>query len=53
MEEVFFLQYYLHQDRNITMSMPINERKWMIHKLIEVKQKENDEIEKASKKHKG
>lgn len=50
MEEIFFLQYYLNQDRNTTLSMPINERKWTIHKLIEVKQKENDEIQKASKK---
>lgn len=32
------------------MSMPVHERKWLIQRFIEQKQKENEAIEKARKK---
>lgn len=52
MEEIFFFQYHLHQDRYTTLSMPIYERKWMIERFIQQKNKENDAMEKASKRKK-
>ncbi len=49
MEEVFFFQYHMHMDRTESMSMPVFERKWLIHRFIEQKQKENEAMEKAKK----
>ena len=42
MEEVFFFIYHLHMDRDTALRLPINERKWMIERFIQQKQKEND-----------
>jgi hypothetical protein len=53
MEEVFFFTYHLHQDRDTTLQMPINERKWMIERFILQKNRENDAMEAARKKTKG
>lgn len=46
-EEVFFFQYHLHQDRSTTLSMPINERKWMIERFIQQKNRESEAMEAA------
>ena len=50
MEEVFFFLYHLHLDREHTLCMPINERKWVIERFIEQKNKENEAMESARRK---
>lgn len=52
MEEVFFFQYHLHMGRFECMSMPVYERKWLIRRFIEQKEKENEAMEAAKKKKK-
>lgn len=52
MEEIFFFQYHLHQDRHTTLAMPIYERKWMFERFIQQKNKEHEAMEKASKRKK-
>ena len=37
-------------DRNTTLRMPIFERIWMIERMIEQRERENEQIEKAKKK---
>jgi hypothetical protein len=37
-------------DRNTILRMPINERVWMVERMIEQREKENDAIEKAKRK---
>jgi len=49
MEELFFFQYHMHMSKQDSMSLPVHERKWMIQRFIEQKQRENEEIEKARK----
>ncbi len=35
---------------SVSMRMPINERKWQIQRLVEQKQKENDQMEAERRK---
>ena len=49
-EDVFFLMYYLKQTRSEALKMPINSRKWVIHRLIQQKEKENELHEAARRK---
>lgn len=50
MEEVFFFMYHLHLPRESFMSLPINERKWLIERFIQQKEKENEALEAAKRK---
>lgn len=50
MEEKFFFLYHLHMFPEEAMDMPIHERKWIIQRFIQQKQKEADAIEKSRKK---
>jgi hypothetical protein len=50
MDEQFFFLYHLHVSRKEFMQYPVNERKYIIHKFIEQKEKENEYIEKAKNK---
>jgi hypothetical protein len=50
MEELFFFQYFMHMSKRDCMTLPVHERKWLIQRFIQQKQKENDAIEKARKK---
>ena len=45
MEEVFFFQYHMHLDRNTVMTYPLTERKWLIERFIQQKNKENEQME--------
>jgi hypothetical protein len=49
-EEIFFYTYHLRQDRETTLRMPINERKWTIERFIQQKNRENEAMEAARKK---
>lgn len=49
MEEKFFFLYHMHQDFETTMKMPINERKWMIERFIQQKNKEKEALDNAGK----
>jgi hypothetical protein len=49
-EDVFFFMYYLKQNRPDILKMPINSRKWLIHRLILEKEKENAAQQAARKK---
>jgi hypothetical protein len=50
MEEMFFFMYHMRQSRENFMSLPINERKWLITRFIEQKEKENEAMESARRK---
>jgi hypothetical protein len=50
MDEMFFLRYHMQMTREEFMSCPIHERKYLIHKFIDQKEKENEQLEKARKK---
>jgi hypothetical protein len=50
MEEIFFFLYHLHLSRDNCMALPINERKWMIERFIQQKERENQAIEAAKRK---
>jgi hypothetical protein len=50
MEEQFFFRYHLRASRKEFRTYPINERKWMIARFIQQKEKENEAMEKAKKK---
>jgi hypothetical protein len=50
MEEVFFFVYHLHMGRDDALRLPINERKWMIERFIQQKQKENEAVEAERRK---
>lgn len=49
-EEIFFFQYHMNMDRFRSMKLEIHERKFMINKFVEQKQKEKEEIEKERRK---
>ncbi len=49
MEELFFFQYHMHMSKQDCMSLPVHERKWLIQRFIQQKQKENEAIERAKK----
>ncbi len=42
--------YHLRHTYNEALSIPIHMRKWLIHRLVEQKNKEKEEMEKSSKK---
>lgn len=50
MEEIFFFQYHLRLDRYSCMGLPIPERRFLIDRFIEQKNKEKDEVEKERRK---
>lgn len=50
MEEVFFFMYHLNLSRDAFMCLPINERKWLIERFIQQKEKENEALESAKRK---
>jgi hypothetical protein len=50
MDEQFFFLYHLHVTRSEFMQYPIHERKYLIKKFIDQKEKENEYIEKAKQK---
>jgi hypothetical protein len=50
MEEIFFFQYHLHMSRAEAFNMPVHERKWLIDRFIEQKQKENSAMEDARRR---
>lgn len=50
MDEVFFLMYHMRQSRDATLSLPIVERKWLIRRLLQQKEKEEKWLEAQNKK---
>lgn len=50
MEEQFFFTYHLQRSRDEFRRYPINERKWMIARFLEQKEREEKYIEQAKKK---
>ncbi len=50
MEEIFFFQYHLHLDKPTCMSYEITERKWLIERFIQQKNKENEQMEAERRK---
>jgi hypothetical protein len=49
MEEQFFFKYYLKTGRDEFRDYPILERKWMMHRFLMEKEKENQEMEKLKR----
>lgn len=49
MDEEFFFLYHLKVGRKEFLQYPINERKYIIAKFIEQREKENEHMEKARK----
>ena len=49
MDEQFFFLYHLHVVRDDFYRYPINERRYLIAKFIQQKEKEHEYIEKAKK----
>jgi hypothetical protein len=52
MEEVFFFQYHMRMSRSECMGIPIYERKWLIDRFIDQKNKENQAMEEQRRKSK-
>ena len=50
MEEIFFFQYHLHLDKHTCMSYEITERKWLIERFVQQKNKENEQMEAERRK---
>ena len=50
MDEVFFFMYHLHMPPGQSMALPVYERKWLVNRFIEQKEKEHQAIEAAKKK---
>lgn len=50
MEDKFFFMYNMRLPPALAMSLPINERKWHMHRFVQQKERENAEIEKSRKK---
>ena len=50
MEEQFFFRYHMNMSRSEFRNYPINERKWMIARFVDQKEKEHEAIEKAKRK---
>ena len=40
----------MHMDRNTTLKLPIYERIWLVERMIEQRERENEEINKAKSK---
>lgn len=49
MDEEFFFLYHLKVGRREFLQYPVNERKYIISKFIEQREKENEYMEKARK----
>lgn len=49
-EELFFFIYHMNMAKSHILEFEPEERKWMIHRFVEQKKKENEEIEKAKAK---
>ena len=49
MDELFFFLYHLHVKKQDFMQLTIAERKYLIDKFVEQKNKEREAIEKAAK----
>jgi hypothetical protein len=49
MDEEFFFLYHLKVGRKDFLQYPINERKYIIAKFIEQREKENEYMEKAKR----
>ena len=50
MEEKFFFLYNMRLPPRLAMDLPINERKWMIHRFIQQRERENQAAEAARRK---
>lgn len=50
MEELFFFMYHMRQSRDNFMSLPINQRRWLIDRFVKQKEKENQAMEAAKRK---
>jgi len=50
MDEQFFFLYHLNTSRTDFLKYPINERKYLIHRFIEQKEKESEYMKKARNK---
>lgn len=50
LEEQWFFKYHLRCSRQEFLSYPIHERKWMIARFLEQKEKEQEAIENAKRK---
>lgn len=50
MDEQFFFLYHLNTSRTDFLKYPINERKYLISKFIEQKEREHEYMEKAKRK---
>jgi hypothetical protein len=47
MEEKFFFWYHFRTTPEISMTIPVFERKWYINRFIQQKDRENEMIKKA------
>lgn len=50
MEEIFFFQYHMRVNRFDCMRLPINERRFLIERFTQQKEREKSEYEKESRK---
>lgn len=50
MDEQFFFLYHMHTQREDFLKYPINERKYIIAKFIQQKEKEHEHLERARNK---
>jgi hypothetical protein len=50
MREQFFFRYHMGMSRVEFRSYPIDERRWMIDRFLEQKEREDEEMKKAMKK---
>ena len=50
MEEQFFFTYHMQRSREEFRKYPINERKWMVARFLEQKEREEKYIEKEKSK---
>jgi len=50
MEEVFFFQYHMHISRFDCLRLPIAERRFLIERFSQQKEKEHQEYERERKK---
>jgi hypothetical protein len=50
MEEVFFFQYHMHLNKTSCMQLQISERRFLIERFSQQKEKEQQEYEKEARK---
>lgn len=51
-EEIFFMMYHMRQSKTNILELDPEERKWFIHRFVEQRKKENEEMEKARNRNK-